>query len=366
VDSCGTAVDSVWLLNRRGIRGFASKTLAGEDLTRLRLATSIIGIECSRLATTSSRLFVSLLSLYPDYRLDDTSKEPTFASSFHQPQKFRVHPYQHHFSTAKMGTLRSAKKIIHPTRVDKNNPYSHPSHPNHNPTFYSASRKSALSSTPAPAITSLRGSTDLLAEARISVGRDAVTGQRLRETRSLNELWFETPNSTAEGAHGGGLVQRARTQHEEVGGDGPEPSAYNARASTQMQKMGTRYDLLVQSLKFKRTAHPSGTPHSPSNAQSPSPHRTSQANDQHSSSDTPRTNSAPTLEPIPDSSAYITGLSRTRKSMGTRYDLFVKEMQERSKKEREERERKERQCSWYAPERAPVEYYNPRPGGGMG
>jgi hypothetical protein len=52
--------------------------------------------------------------------------------------------------------------------------------------------------------------------------------------------------------------------------------------------------------------------------------------------------------------------------MGTRYDLFVKEMQERNKKEREEKERKERQFSWYAPERAPVEYYNPRPGGGRG
>jgi hypothetical protein len=79
---------------------------------------------------------------------------------------------------------------------------------------------------------------------------------------------------------------------------------------------------------------------------------------------TPRSNSTPA--PTPETSAYISKLAQTRKSMGTRYDLFVKEMRERGKLEREERERRERQFSWYAPEREPVEYYAPRPAVGGG
>jgi hypothetical protein len=250
-----------------------------------------------------------------------------------------------------MGTLRSIKKVIHPTKVDKNNPYSHPSHPNHNPIIIPASKTSALPTTTSTHPTALTGgSNDLLAEARIAVGRDAVTGQRLRETQSFSELWFSAPNggssSNANGPNGSSAMQPARSSRQADAATEPELSAYNTRAKTQVPKMGTRYDLFLQSLKIKQQLHPNFR---------------SQPN-KHDFDATPRTNSAP--EQTPETSAYISRLSQTRKNMGTRYDLFVKEMRERAKKEREERERRERQFSWYAPERGPVEYYAPRPGEG--
>jgi len=65
-------------------------------------------------------------------------------------------------------------------------------------------------------------------------------------------------------------------------------------------------------------------------------------------------------------SAYINRLAQMRKSMGTRYDLFVKEMQKRGKREREERVRGQRHFSWYVAEREPVEYYAPQPAMGGG
>lgn len=130
---------------------------------------------------------------------------------------------------------------------------------------------------------------------------------------------------------------------------GEETSAYNARSRRQILKTGTRYDLFVQDLKLRSKSNPPPPPTTTTSSSS-------------SSSTNPATSS--TSDPQPDTSAYISRLSATRKSMGTRYDLFVKEMRERRERERVERERRERMFSWYAPEgKEMVEYYAPAPVG---
>ena len=348
---------------RRRRRSSDSKKFTGGTWTSFPIATSTIStIKSFRRVTRTTTYSLDLLAYFSHHSLSTigstTPRTTDQHPSIHLTQTLRPTTS---VDTAEMGTLRSIKKVIHPTKVDKNNPYSHPSHPNHNPIIVPASKTSALpTTTPTLPTAATGGSTALLAEARIAVGRDPVTGQRLRATQSSSELWFSAPTGgstrSESVANSSGVVQPARSsQAAAAAAQEPELSAYNTRAKTQVPKTGTRYDLFLQSLRMKQQLHPNFKEHA-------NKHEVASGRQTENTRPATRTNSAP--EPAPETSAYISKLSQTRKNMGTRYDLFVKEMRERAKQEREERERRERQFSWYAPERGPVEYYAPRPGGG--
>ena len=244
-----------------------------------------------------------------------------------------------------MGTIRSLKKVVHPTTPTKNNPYAHPSHPSHAPPPIAIPlRNSATTTTAAP-----RVSLDFPTEASEVDNQDSDTGRPLAERRRVmsdtSELWFETPRPVTqaedeiERVDESGSTTAGPTNHnptrakeeeeeEEEEEEGENLSPYNARARCQIRTTGTRYDLFVQSLRL--------------NPPPPPPRRSS------------------SMPPQKDTSMYIARLSATRKNMGSRYDLFVKAMKERQEMERRERERAERDFSWYAPvAKPPIEYYAP-------
>ncbi|KAF2473934.1 uncharacterized protein BDR25DRAFT_162768, partial [Lindgomyces ingoldianus] len=107
------------------------------------------------------------------------------------------------------------------------NPYLDPSNPNYNPT------QPPPPTTPSRAfnrtiLASPRGSSDFLAEARETVGRDRVTGKRIVS------------------ANGGKDRDRGRGRGTE------ERSAYADHSSNIRIRSGTKYDLFVQEMKERR------------------------------------------------------------------------------------------------------------------
>jgi hypothetical protein len=127
--------------------------------------------------------------------------------------------------------------------TSKNNPYVNPNHPSHAPIQYiSPSGRSQSQPTPAPRSASPRGSIDHLAEARISAGRDPVTGRAIQR-----------PNLTAQTASETDLRSRVRTNGAvERSGPSDERTAFASRAAMTKQTTGNKYDLFMQMMAEKK------------------------------------------------------------------------------------------------------------------
>ncbi|KAF2248766.1 hypothetical protein BU26DRAFT_518981 [Trematosphaeria pertusa] len=151
------------------------------------------------------------------------------------------------------------KKIFHSSYAGgKRNPYRDPKHVL-NKSAPSLPTTPATKPTPAPGRpASPRGSHDYLAEARAVVGRDPVTGKRLRDRSQMGSRGGVDVSGyggdgagagTANGEGAGGSGRRA--------GEGGEKSGVGERNEGAQKAMGMRYDLLVQEMlesKRKREA----------------------------------------------------------------------------------------------------------------
>lgn len=104
----------------------------------------------------------------------------------------------------------------------RNNPYANPQHPCRAPLPSEASA-------PQPSA-SPRGSIDYLAEARLAVNRDPVTGRRIPQSQP------NLPQSSRQAQ-----AQSSATERGAV-----EQTAYQSRASQIPPNMGTRYDLFTK------------------------------------------------------------------------------------------------------------------------
>lgn len=107
------------------------------------------------------------------------------------------------------------------------NPYANPQHPCRAPLSQKAVGDSQ-SSTPQPSA-SPRGSIDYLAEARMAINRDPVTGKRMSQPQ---------PD-----LHQSSRQPQAQPQTSAAGQSAADPTAYQSRASQIPPNMGTRYDL---------------------------------------------------------------------------------------------------------------------------
>lgn len=107
----------------------------------------------------------------------------------------------------------------------RNNPYANPHHPSRVPVPQNGASGSQPSEPIRPA--SPRGSIDYLAEARMAVNRDPVTGKVLSQPNIPPSSMQPQGHSSAAGS---GTAER---------------SAYASRASQSPQTMGTRYDLFT-------------------------------------------------------------------------------------------------------------------------
>ncbi|KAF2708792.1 hypothetical protein K504DRAFT_289121 [Pleomassaria siparia CBS 279.74] len=158
-----------------------------------------------------------------------------------------------------MGTLRSVKKLIHPTTIDKNNPYAHPSHPNHDP---KPVIPVIIKPPPRPRPVTDR---DLLVQARIASGRDPETGRMIvpvsgNQTRDIGRSTIvqgrdedgieqvPRPMGIRRRLEDADMTPGIKTKEEE---EEANMSMYNARASRQIKKTGNRYDLFVQEMALQ-------------------------------------------------------------------------------------------------------------------
>ncbi|OAL03942.1 hypothetical protein IQ06DRAFT_291576 [Phaeosphaeriaceae sp. SRC1lsM3a] len=108
----------------------------------------------------------------------------------------------------------------------RNNPYANPNHPSRAPLPQKTVTNSQPNEELRPA--SPRDSVDYLAEARLAVNRDPVTGKTLSQS--------SMPQSSG---------RQEQAQSSAAGRGAAEPSAYASRASQSPQTMGTRYDLFT-------------------------------------------------------------------------------------------------------------------------
>ncbi|KAH7395035.1 hypothetical protein DE146DRAFT_68153 [Phaeosphaeria sp. MPI-PUGE-AT-0046c] len=107
----------------------------------------------------------------------------------------------------------------------RKNPYANSHHPSRAPLPQKAITDSQPGDSLRPA--SPRGSVDYLAEARLAINRNPVTGKALSQPNM--------PQSS----------RKAPTQSSATERGAVEPSAYVSRASQSPQTMGTRYDLFT-------------------------------------------------------------------------------------------------------------------------
>jgi hypothetical protein len=142
------------------------------------------------------------------------------------------------------------KKIFHPSAGGRQNPYSNPHHPNHDPKPAPPTDNSfpPRPTTAEPA--SPRGSFDYLAEARQAVGRDPVTGRHLHAA-STPELHFDSPTYQRPPVRAVG-GESSWTGATEVARSRGEISAFNSRNNGVRITSGTRYDLFVQEMKDRK------------------------------------------------------------------------------------------------------------------
>ncbi|KAF1994806.1 hypothetical protein P154DRAFT_624469 [Amniculicola lignicola CBS 123094] len=289
----------------------------------------------------------------------------------------------------KLRTIGFSALVLHPAHPNgkKPNPYARPSHPNHNPTFPSI-QPSATSSSATRASrdqgfipnseqdarsrpASPRGGEDFLAEARMAVGRNPVTGRARGEGGKGGERGGSgSPGPSPISASGGGRVG--------VGGDAENRDDVSPSISP-LSPLGT--------VRFPTPDLQGGPWASGANGLAPSPGSSPRlGHSRPAPTSTPNPGPAPSpppaqpgvsTSPTPttptEPSAFSTHASAVR-SATNKYDLYIKAM----KKQREQAERaaQERlaktgsrmpEGGYYAPPGwVPVEYYGPGRGSGRG
>jgi hypothetical protein len=153
-----------------------------------------------------------------------TLSAPTTSSLFHGPSKTASY-FRSYTPVGHIAMPSIFKKL---SGSSKNNPYVNPHHPSHAPV------PSKLQP-PAPRPASPRGSIDHLAEARISAGRDPVTGRAKQRPHD---------GPTSRGVRTNDAVQQSNSS------DGR--SAFASRSAKTMQTTGSKYDLFVQMMAEKK------------------------------------------------------------------------------------------------------------------